>query len=195
MFIYKLTCSETNKVYYGATKNTPKYRKARGHYKCACKDFINPKIETIEKFNLNINVNLNRNNICKEILNHVQEYNLEYLYEENKFKKLSIKEKDNVILIAKKIKSFVKSGLDLNKNLYNSNDDAISDAIYIGQYGDISSVRKAITLLNTALNIQIPIIISENLKKSLDEKVEIKKKVCLHYKLNTVNFMLIFNNY
>jgi len=130
----------------------------------------------IEKFNLNINVNLNRNNICKELLNHVEEYNLEYLYEENKFKKLSIKEKDNVILIAKKIKSFVKSGLDLNKNLYNSNDDAISDAIYIGQYGDISSVRKAITLLNTALNIQIPIIISENLKKSLDEKVEIKKK-------------------
>jgi len=51
MFIYKLTCSETNKVYYGATKNTPKYRKARGHYKCACKDFINPKIETIEKCN------------------------------------------------------------------------------------------------------------------------------------------------
>ena len=31
----------------------------------------------IEKFNLNINVNLNRNNICKEILNYVEEYNLE----------------------------------------------------------------------------------------------------------------------
>ncbi len=51
MFIYKLTCSETNKVYYGATKNTPEFRRSKGHYKCSCKDFINPKIETIEECN------------------------------------------------------------------------------------------------------------------------------------------------
>ena len=129
----------------------------------------------IDKHNLNININLNRNNICKEILNYIDEYNLQYLYEENKFKKLSIKEKDNVILIAKKIKSFVKSGLDINKNTYKSQDDAISDAIYIGQYGDISSVRKAIEILNKSLNIEIPIIISENIKKTLEEKEQIKK--------------------
>lgn len=48
MFIYKLTC-ETGKVYYGATKNQPKYRRGKGHYHCSCKDFINPKIEIIEK--------------------------------------------------------------------------------------------------------------------------------------------------
>ncbi len=129
----------------------------------------------IDKHNLNININLNRNNICKEILNYIDEYNLQYLYKENEFKKLSIKEKDNVILIAKKIKSFVKSGLDINKNTYKSQDDAISDAIYIGQYGDISSVRKAIEILNKSLNIEIPIIISENIKKTLEEKEQIKK--------------------
>ena len=48
MFIYKLTC-ETGKVYYGATKNTVEYRKSKGHYHCMCKDFINPKIEIVEK--------------------------------------------------------------------------------------------------------------------------------------------------
>ena len=82
----------------------------------------------IEKHNLNINPNLNRNNICKELLKYVKEYNLEYLFEENQFKKLSIKEKDNVILIAKKIKSFVKCGLDINKNLYSDLDNAISES-------------------------------------------------------------------
>ena len=51
MFVYKLTCSETNKVYYGATKNTPEHRKSRGHYKCTCKDFVNPTIEIVEKCN------------------------------------------------------------------------------------------------------------------------------------------------
>ena len=129
----------------------------------------------IEKHNLNINPNLNRNNICKELLKYVKEYNLEYLFEENQFKKLSIKEKDNVILIAKKIKSFVKCGLDINKNLYSDLDNAISDAIYIGQYADISSVRKADTCLNKALNIEIPMIISDNVKKILEEKEQIKK--------------------
>ena len=48
MFIYKLTC-ETGKVYYGATKHAVKHRKSKGHYKCSCKDFINPKIEIVEK--------------------------------------------------------------------------------------------------------------------------------------------------
>jgi len=129
----------------------------------------------IEKHNLNINPNLNRNNICKELLKYVKEYNLEYLFEENEFKKLSIKEKDNVILIAKKIKSFVKCGLDINKNLYSDLDNAISDAIYIGQYADISSVRKAVNSLSEALNIKIPMIISDNVKKMLEEKEQIKK--------------------
>lgn len=51
MFVYKLTCSETNKVYYGATKNTPEQRKSKGHNKCTCKDFVNPTIEIVEKCN------------------------------------------------------------------------------------------------------------------------------------------------
>ena len=48
MSVYKLTCSETNKIYYGSTKTTLEQRKNKGWYKCSCKDFINPKMECIE---------------------------------------------------------------------------------------------------------------------------------------------------
>tara|TARA_R110002074_G_scaffold123058_1_gene258275 strand:+ start:99 stop:626 length:528 start_codon:yes stop_codon:yes gene_type:complete len=48
MSVYKLTCSETNQIYYGSTKMTLKERKNKGWYKCSCKDFINPLMECIE---------------------------------------------------------------------------------------------------------------------------------------------------
>jgi len=47
MSVYKLTC-ETGKVYYGSTNNDLETRKNKGWYHCACKDFINPKMELIE---------------------------------------------------------------------------------------------------------------------------------------------------
>ena len=47
MSVYKITC-ESGKVYYGSTNNDIETRKSKGWYNCACKDFINPKIELIE---------------------------------------------------------------------------------------------------------------------------------------------------
>ena len=47
MSVYKKTC-ETGLIYYGSTKHDIKVRKSKGHYNCACKDFINPKMEVIE---------------------------------------------------------------------------------------------------------------------------------------------------
>tara|TARA_R100000541_G_scaffold12646_1_gene21136 strand:+ start:285 stop:788 length:504 start_codon:yes stop_codon:yes gene_type:complete len=129
----------------------------------------------IEKYNIDINIKNSRSEICKELLKYIETYNLEYLYETNIFKKLSIKEKDEVILIAKKIKSYVLSGCDNNKSLYNNTDEVIADGIYISQYGDISSVRKAITLLNESLDIKINLNISEKVQKVLNEKNQIKK--------------------
>tara|TARA_R100001463_G_scaffold132692_1_gene193511 strand:+ start:2652 stop:3098 length:447 start_codon:yes stop_codon:yes gene_type:complete len=49
MYIYKLTCSKTGKVYYGATRKDPKIRVAKGHSKCACRDFVNKKLEIVEQ--------------------------------------------------------------------------------------------------------------------------------------------------
>tara|TARA_R110000787_G_scaffold91871_1_gene193516 strand:+ start:341 stop:832 length:492 start_codon:yes stop_codon:yes gene_type:complete len=48
MSIYKLICSDTNKIYYGQTKNTLDHRLSKGHYNCACQDFVNPTIHLVE---------------------------------------------------------------------------------------------------------------------------------------------------
>jgi len=51
--IYKLICSETNKVYIGSTVTTLNRRKLQHTYSynsCTSKDFINPEIYLIENF-------------------------------------------------------------------------------------------------------------------------------------------------
>ena len=48
MSVYKLTCSETGKIYYGSTGNPINVRQNKGWSNCACKDFVNPEIEEIE---------------------------------------------------------------------------------------------------------------------------------------------------
>jgi len=51
--IYKLTCSETDKVYIGSSTKSLKERLRHHNYPnnyCVCRDFINPKIELIETY-------------------------------------------------------------------------------------------------------------------------------------------------
>ncbi len=132
-------------------------------------------IKIIEDNNLNINTKLNRHELCKILIENLDSNKLYYLLEPNTNKKITIDQKNEIILIGKKIKSYVKSGLDNSKDTYNNTDDAICDGIYIAQYGDISSVRKAINLLNQALDINIELTISEKVKNELLEKEKIKK--------------------
>jgi len=132
-------------------------------------------IKIIEENNLNINTKLNRHELSKILIDNLNSNKLYYLLEPNTNKKITIDQKNDIILIGKKIKSYVKSGLDNSKDTYNNTDDAIHDGIYIAQYGDISSVRKAINLLNNALDIKIELTISEKVKNELLEKEKIKK--------------------
>ena len=48
MSVYKLTCNETGKVYYGSTKSTLEVRKSKGWKKCSCENFVNPTMELVE---------------------------------------------------------------------------------------------------------------------------------------------------
>ena len=48
MSVYKLTCAETGKVYFGSTGHDINHRRSKGWYHCTCKDFINPKMEVLE---------------------------------------------------------------------------------------------------------------------------------------------------
>tara|TARA_R100000664_G_C2707682_1_gene105650 strand:+ start:88 stop:420 length:333 start_codon:yes stop_codon:yes gene_type:complete len=90
-------------------------------------------------------------------------------------KKLTIKNRDEIIKVARKVKTFCKSGLDISKGIYKNNDELIADAIYISNYGEISSVRKAIKLVEEVLDLKIPLQIPEDIKKDLDEKEKLKK--------------------
>ena len=48
MSVYKLTCAETGKIYYGSTGNNMKRRKGSGWTSCECKNFINPILEVLD---------------------------------------------------------------------------------------------------------------------------------------------------
>tara|TARA_R110001592_G_scaffold180365_1_gene422599 strand:+ start:88 stop:594 length:507 start_codon:yes stop_codon:yes gene_type:complete len=48
MSIYKLTCNKSGDVYYGSTGNSIARRKNQGWSSCACKNFVNPKMEVLE---------------------------------------------------------------------------------------------------------------------------------------------------
>jgi len=147
----------------------------------------------IQDNNLNINIKLKRENICKELLNYIDEYNLQYLYKQNENMSITIKDRDEIIKTARKIKSFINSGLDTSKNIYINNDELIYDAVYISQFGEISSVRKAIKLVQETLNIKIPIIIPEKVQEELNEKEKLKKDMIPRLQVSKGKYYVSFD--
>jgi hypothetical protein len=90
-------------------------------------------------------------------------------------KKLTVKEKNEVILTAKKIIAFCKSNCNVKNGLFSSKEKAISETERISQHGDISSVRRACKLIFENLGIVIEPIISEKKQAELDMKDKIKR--------------------
>jgi hypothetical protein len=108
-------------------------------------------------------------------------------------KKLSIKNRDEVIKIARKVKTFCKSGLDISKGIYNNNDELISDTVYISNYGEISSVRKAVKLVEEALDLKIPLQIPEDIQKDINEKEKLKKDQTPRFQVKYGKFFVQFD--
>ena len=91
---------------------------------------------------------------------------IEYLSKPNQSKQLTIKEKDNVMLTAKKIIGYCKNSYFLTPYNYESFDDLLVEANYIAKFGDIPSCRRAINMLNQdpKLDHKIDIILSKRVK-------------------------------
>jgi len=159
------------------------------HFSYKKKDLI----KIIEDNNININIKTNRINICNELVNYIEEYKLNYLYNQNENMSITIKDRDEIISTARKIKSFIRSGLDISKNIYTTNDDLIFDAVYIAQYGEISSVRKAIKLVEETLNIKIPLIVPAKVQEELNEKKKLKKDMIPKLQVKTGSFYVSFD--
>ncbi len=71
-----------------------------------------------------------------------------FLTNKNPKKVLSIKEKNNVMHIAKTIISYCKNGYFIETSPYKSFKDVCDDMDYIKQFGDIPSCRRACKLMN-----------------------------------------------
>lgn len=102
----------------------------------------------------------------------------------NPKKVLTIKEKNNVINICKKIKNYCYNKYELSVSLYDDYDEILKDAKYIEPYGDIPSVRKVCNLLNKDIyyNFNLSPKMSKQTIKELENKrlmKEIKNPVSL----------------
>jgi len=141
-------------------------------------------IVVIRNKKLNINIDLSRDKIAKEISKYIDEYELQYLYKENTRKALSIRDKEHIIKICRKIKTFCKSGLDLNKGLYNNLDELITDTVFISSYGEISTVRKVVKIVEENINIKFPIVVPDYIKEEIEQrkKYKIDQVPCLQIK-------------
>tara|TARA_R110002126_G_scaffold234421_4_gene378435 strand:+ start:2119 stop:2667 length:549 start_codon:yes stop_codon:yes gene_type:complete len=113
----------------------------------------------------------------------------------NPKKLLTIKERNNIILICKRVKHYCINNYNIEVTDYEDNNELYNEAIYINRYGDIPSVRKTIKLLMNDpvklcdLNpIISPIIMRELKKKELYKKVVINK-----LKVNYGKYYVDFN--
>ena len=119
---------------------------------------------------------------------------IDYLSKPNQSKSLTIKEKDQVMLTAKKIIGYCKNSFFLTPYNYESFDELLKEAKYIAKFGDIPSCRRAINLLNNdpKLEYKIDIVLSKRVKKDIEKKLAVKEasvpKACVRFGSFTINF-------
>lgn len=153
-------------------------------------------IELINDLNLNIHFSHqdNKKNIQDKFIEFIKGsldikknfYNIndkdeliQYLKNPNPKKTLTIKEKNNVMLICKHIIQYCKNNYDLSLCKYNKYQDLIDDMDYVKQFGDIPSVRRCCRLMNEdvkAGGVKFKPLISPQVQRDLDEKITIKSR-------------------
>lgn len=120
---------------------------------------------------------------------------IEYLSKPNQSKILTIKEKDNVMLTAKKIISYCKNTYFLTPYNYETFEDLLKEAEYIAKFGDIPSCRRAINMLNNdpKLDYNIEIVLSKRVKKDLQKKERLKLNSIPKAVIKRGNFVVYFD--
>jgi hypothetical protein len=129
-----------------------------------------------DKFILAMNEKIEIPNNFYKITN--KEDLINYVENKNPKKILSIKEKQDVMKICKKIIQYCKSNYDLENTDYNNYQELIDDMDYIKQFGDIPSARRCCKLMNQDVKtggIKFVPLISPQMKKELEEKNNVKK--------------------
>lgn len=118
-----------------------------------------------------------------------------HLIQVNPKKRLTIKQKNDIVMITKKIKQYCRNHYNIETSQYNCINDLENDIDYISQYGEIPSVRMAIRELNENpqktkhYTVYIPPII----KRELDKKHKLKYKICLPIKIQKGLYTIQFS--
>jgi len=106
-------------------------------------EFINKKINKLDIVNIENNYKITS----------IKELKL-FLKNENADKKLSVKDKNNVVLDAKRIINYCNNDYKIDKSTFNNFEELEKVAINIKVYSYISSVRKCINLLNKDIKLK-----------------------------------------
>jgi hypothetical protein len=103
---------------------------------------------------------------------------IDYLVKQNPAKTLTIKEKQDVMMIAKKIIAYARNNYFLMPSGYIDTIEVYKDATYIAKFPEIPSVRKAIDLVNKDPKIRekIEMIIPRRVKKQLEKRKAVKQQ-------------------
>lgn len=133
-------------------------------------------VKIINENNINcIDLKLTRYDIIKELEKLEDKYDFKFLEKENNNKSLTIKQKNDIIFRAQTIISLQKNGFNFDKSFFNSEEQLFRECNYLANYGDISSVRRAIKFVNDQYHKNIKIKISNEVSNHLQKKEIIKK--------------------
>jgi hypothetical protein len=141
-------------------------------------------------------------NECKEILAENEYFEvenkkelLEFLEKPNPNKNLSVKEKSNVLNIARNILIYSRNGYYECRPNFIDFDHLVTSAKYISQFGDISTVRKAIIALNCDSRIKpkLEIKMSKKTEVILKNRKKQLKNYQIHPLIKTGKFVISFN--
>jgi hypothetical protein len=172
-------------------------------------------VEVVKSFNLNIPdfLDVNKSELIvriKDALDSLVEIEpeeeyffvntkkelVEYLENHNPSKTLTIKEKDKIMLIAKKIIQYCRNGYFLSYSNYEDFAEIFSEAVICEKYGDIPSCRRAVSLFNKDPKLlpdfrKLEPIISKRVSKKIDNMKNIQKINGM--RLNYGKFILHFD--
>jgi hypothetical protein len=119
-----------------------------------------------------------------------------YLSRVNPKKTLTIKEKSEVMRIAKCIIYYATHGFDMKATAYKDTQSILDDMLYIKGFGDIPSVRRACRLMKNDCKFygqSFEPMISPQVQRELDEKKIVKSTIFTNVSITHGEFILSFD--
>ena len=118
-----------------------------------------------------------------------------YLTNKNPKKNLNVKEKKDLMFICKKVIQYCKNGYCIYKSQYNTEQEIKDDMLYITQFGDLPSVRRACKLMNDNImsKDKYEPLISPQVRKQLEEKNSLKTTNKYNCELKRGSFTITFD--